>query len=98
MMREEGATPPRIAAEVNSLTALVQLLKSGPYLSCMADPFVQAQPADSVLAPVPLARPVRTFAAGALLHRSLESYPPANALCELVRQGAAALPGARKPI
>jgi DNA-binding transcriptional LysR family regulator len=96
MMREEGAAPPRIAAEVNSLTALVQLLKSGPYLSCMADSFVAAQPTGSILALVPLARPVRTFEAGALLHRSLESYPPANALFELVRQGAAALPGPRR--
>jgi DNA-binding transcriptional LysR family regulator len=89
MMREEGAEPPRIAAEVNSLTVLLQMLKSGPYLSCFADLLVAAYP-DPGLAIVPFDRPVRRFPAGALVHRSLENYAPAKALLALVREGAEA--------
>jgi DNA-binding transcriptional LysR family regulator len=87
MLRDEGAQPPRITAEVNSLTALIRMLKAGPYLSCFTEALV-ASHADFGLAVVPLARPVWQFQAGALVHRALEDYPPATMLFEFVRSDA----------
>ena len=87
MMRDEGAKPPRIAAEVNSLTALIQLLKAGRYLSCMAEALVDAYP-ELGLAAVPFARPILRFLTGALIHRSLERHAPARLLHEFVREHA----------
>src|SRR5215472_677543 len=87
MLRDEGAQPPRITAEVNSLTALIRMLKAGPYLSCFTEALVAAH-ADFGLAVVPLARPVWQFQAGALVHRALEDYPPATMLFEFVRSDA----------
>lgn len=89
-MRDEGAKPPRIAAEVNSLTALIQLLKAGPYLSCMAEALVHAYP-ELGLAVVRFARPILRFPAGALVHRSLERHAPARLLHDLVREHATRL-------
>ena len=86
-MRDEGAKPPRIAAEVNSLTALIQLLKAGPYVSCMAEALVDAYP-ELGLAVIAFARPILRFPAGALIHRSLERHAPARLLYELVREHA----------
>lgn len=86
-MRDEGAKPPRIAAEVNSLTALIQMLKAGRYLSCMAEALVDAYP-ELGLAVVPFARPILRYPTGALIHRSLERHAPARLLHELVREHA----------
>ena len=86
-MRDEGAKPPRIAAEVNSLTALIRMLKAGRYLSCIAEPLVDAYP-ELGLAIVPFARPILRFPAGALIHRSLERHAPAQQLHDLVREHA----------
>jgi DNA-binding transcriptional LysR family regulator len=86
-LRDEGAKPPRVAIEVNSLTALIQLLKAGPYLSCMADSLVDAYP-ELGLAVVPFARPILRFPAGALIHRSLERHAPARLLHDLVHKNA----------
>jgi DNA-binding transcriptional LysR family regulator len=87
MMRDEGTRPPRIAAEVNSLTALIQMLKAGRYLSCMAEALVDAYP-ELGLAVVPFARPILRFPTGALIHRSLERHAPARLLHDLVRDQA----------
>ena len=68
-------------------TALIQLLKAGPYLSCMADSLIDAYP-ELGLAVVPFARPILRFPAGALIHRSLERHAPARLLHELVHMNA----------
>lgn len=86
-MREAGTKPPRIAVETTSLTMLIQLLKDGPYLTCVADAMVTAQP-DRGLAIVPYARPIWTFPAGALLHRSLARYAPVRFVHDAVRTAA----------
>jgi DNA-binding transcriptional LysR family regulator len=86
-MRDEGAKPPRIAAEVNSLTVLIRMLKEGRYLSCIAEPLVDAYP-ELGLAVVPFARPILRFPTGALIHRSLERHAPARLLHDLVREHA----------
>lgn len=87
VMRDEGTKPPRIAVETTSLTTLIQLLKGGRYLTCVADAMVSAQP-DQGLAIVPFARPIWRFPAGALVHRSLERYPPVRLLHDYVRSAA----------
>jgi DNA-binding transcriptional LysR family regulator len=87
MMRDEGQPPVRIMVEVNSLTALIQVLKAGPYLSCFPEALVAAYP-DLGLSFVPFDRPLWRFPAGALIHRALERYAPANLLFDLVRADA----------
>ncbi|MBP8294524.1 MAG: LysR family transcriptional regulator [Burkholderiales bacterium] len=89
-LRDLGAAPPRITTEFTSLTALIQILKAGPYLSCVADALVKAEPGLG-LRIVPHLGAVRRFAGGGMVHRSLENYAPAVALLEAVRGEAARL-------
>lgn len=86
-MSSEEARPPRIAAEVTSLIALIQLLKAGPYLSCVADALVRAYP-DLGLVVVPFPRPIFRYSAGVLLHRSLQHYAPVRTLYQFVEEDA----------
>ena len=85
----DGGPPPRVNAEVSSLSALVRMLRSGVYLSCFAEPFA-AMP-DLGLALVPYRRRFERGEAGAVYHRSLERYGPAVKLVELVEEAAAKL-------
>jgi DNA-binding transcriptional LysR family regulator len=89
-MREAGAKPPRIAVETTSLTMLIELLTDGPYLTCVADAMVAAQP-DRGLAIVPYPQPIWKFPAGALLHRSLAHYAPLRLMHDAVRAAAGRL-------
>ncbi len=86
-MRGEGAKAPRITTETTSLTTLIQLLKAGHHLSCVADALVVAYP-DLGLAFIPFARPIHRYPAGALVHRSLERYAPVRLLHEYVSTAA----------
>ena len=86
-MSEDQARPPRIAAEVTSLLTLIQMLKAGPYLSCVADALIRAYP-DLGIAVVPFPRPIFRFPAGVLLHRSLQNYAPVRTLHEFVQEDA----------
>lgn len=89
-LRDVGAAPPRITTEFTSLTALIQILKAGPYLSCVADALVKAEPGLG-LEIVPFAGSIWKFPGGALVQRSLERYAPAVALLDAVREEAARL-------
>jgi DNA-binding transcriptional LysR family regulator len=86
-LRGEGAASVRIAVEATSLSSLVRLLKSGPYLSCVAEG-IGAMP-ELGLAFVPYPSRIVRGDAGVILHRSLERYAPAEMLIELVCAGAA---------
>ncbi len=79
------ADGPHISVELTSLGALVQLLRSGPYLSCMVDHLCRLQPhlGITVLA---CERPVWRYATGAVMHASLQRYQPATMFVELVRK------------
>ncbi len=89
-MQQSGAPPLRVGTVVKSLFALIQLLRAGPYLSCVPDALIQAQP-DIGIRFVPFDRFVRGFTGGALIQRALEHYLPLTTLVDLVRKEAAKL-------
>jgi DNA-binding transcriptional LysR family regulator len=74
---------PAISVETTSLHALVQLLKSGPYVACLPDGFLRAMP-DPGLAVVPFRRDIWSFDSGALFPAALREAPPIVALLELL--------------
>lgn len=78
-LRDDGGTPPRVMVESSSVLAVLQLLKSGPYLSCIADEFLRVRPESGVRA-VPFQRDIWSCPAGALYHRSLRQFAPVHAL------------------
>lgn len=85
-LRREGAAAARIAVEATSLSSLVRLLKSGPYLSCVAEGIASLPELGLAFVPYP-SRIVRGDA-GVVVHRSLERYAPAALLMDLVWAGA----------
>jgi DNA-binding transcriptional LysR family regulator len=87
-IRQSGAPPLRVGTEVKSMFALIQLLRAGPYLSCVPDALIRAQPELGIRF-VPFDRFVWRFAGGALTQRALESYLPLTTLVKLVRDEAA---------
>ncbi len=88
-MRRDGAPEPRVSVETSSLLAVMELLRSGPYLACVADAFLRASP-DLGVAPVRYLREIWTFPSGALFHSSLRDFPPIRSLLELVSRRSAA--------
>lgn len=88
MFRRMGAEPPRIASESTSLMALFQLLRAGPYLSCVASGLLVSPLADG-LVELPLPYDVARFRGGAMFARTLANVAPVNTLIELLRKGAA---------
>ena len=82
-LKAAGAPPPSIRVEVTSMSALTRLLKAGPYLACVSEALINAQP-DIGLRIVPVPLSIWRFTTGMLVHRSLENYAPARALAEYV--------------
>lgn len=82
-MQAAGAAPPVIRIESTSMSALVRLLNAGPYLACVSEALINAQP-DVGLRIVPVALDIWRFQTGMLAHRSLEQYGPVVALAGFV--------------
>lgn len=78
-LRDDGGVPPRVMVESNSLLSVMELLKSGPYLSCIADAFLRVRPEQGVRV-VPFQRDIWSCPSGALFHRSLRQFRPLQAL------------------
>jgi len=78
-----GAAPPEILVESSSVLAVMQLLKSGPYLSSIADAFLRARP-DPDIRVVPFDREIWTCPSGALYRRSLAGFAPVQALLQAI--------------
>jgi DNA-binding transcriptional LysR family regulator len=78
-LRDDGGAPPRVMVESNSLLSVMELLKSGPYLSCIADAFLRVRPEQGVSV-VPFQRDIWSCPSGALFHRSLRQFKPLQAL------------------
>lgn len=87
-IEQSGGPPLRVGTAVKSMFALVQLLRAGPYLSCVPDALVQAQP-ELGLRFVAFDRFVWRFPGGVLIQRALENYLPLTTLIDLVRKEAA---------
>ena len=78
-LREEGGAPPRVMVESSSVLAVLEMLKCGPYLSCIADAFLRVRPESGVRA-VPFDRDIWSCPSGALYHRTLRQFAPVQAL------------------
>jgi DNA-binding transcriptional LysR family regulator len=89
ILQRGGAAPPRIRVETTSLLAVIQLLRTGPYLACMADALLRAAPEPDI-AIVPYPRGVWTFPSGALFHTAVRDFAPIRTLLELVSREASA--------
>ena len=87
-VHKSGVPPLRVGTEVKSMLALIQLLRAGPYLSCLPDALIHAQPELGIRF-VPFDRFVWSFAGGALIQRTLEHYLPLTTLVNFVRGEAA---------
>jgi DNA-binding transcriptional LysR family regulator len=95
-MQESGAPAPAIRVESTSMSALTRLLKAGPYLACVSEALINAQP-DAGLRIVPLAIEIWRFMTGVLVQRSLEHHAPARALADLVHDEVVKLKRAPAP-
>jgi DNA-binding transcriptional LysR family regulator len=82
-LQRAGAAPPAVRVEVTSMSALLQLLKSGPYLACVSEALINAAP-EAGIRILPVAAEIWRFQTCMLAHRSLEGYAPVAALADLV--------------
>lgn len=82
-LRSAGAAPPAIRVESTSMSALLRLLKAGPYLACMSEAFIRASPDVQIVA-LPLAAEIWRFQTGMLVQRGLEAYAPVRVLADRV--------------
>ena len=87
LFQRSGVGAPEIRVETTSLHAVMQLLRSGPYLACIADAFLRAAP-DPAIAILPYPRAIWTFPAGVQIHAALREFAPIRALLELIAQEA----------
>jgi DNA-binding transcriptional LysR family regulator len=79
VMRAGGAQPPNVVVVTTSLHAVMQFLKSGPYLACLADAYLRAMPEPGV-AVIPFRREIWSFPSGALYHDSVRNFAPISTL------------------
>lgn len=93
-LRGDGGTPPRVMVESSSVLAVLELLKSGPYLSCIADAFLRVRPEFGVRA-VPFHRDIWSCPSGALYHRTLRRFAPIHVLIDAIDEISAKI--ARSP-
>jgi DNA-binding transcriptional LysR family regulator len=87
LFQRSGVGAPEIRVETTSLHAVMQLLRSGPYLACIADAFLRAAP-DPAIVILPYPRAIWTFPAGVQIHGALREFAPIRALLELIAQEA----------
>jgi len=87
LFQAQRCPPPRYAVRASSLLAVVHLLKSGPYLACLAGPLLSSA-SELGLAVLPFRRNIRSYASGALCHRSLAETAPIRSLIGYLAAGA----------
>ena len=85
VMHDAGGAPPNIAVVTTSLHAVMQFLKSGPYLGCLADAYLRAMPEPDIKI-VPFRREIWSFPSGALYHASVRNFAPISALVDALRE------------
>jgi len=79
VMQAGGTGAPNVVVVTTSLHAVMQFLKSGPYLACLADAYLSAMPEPGI-AIVPFRREIWSFPSGALYHASVRNFAPISAL------------------
>jgi DNA-binding transcriptional LysR family regulator len=82
-LHADGGAPPRVMVESSSVLAVLEMLKSGPYLSCIADAFLRVRP-DSGVRAVAFHRDIWSCPSGALYHRTLRQFAPVHALIDAI--------------
>ncbi|MCP8895046.1 LysR family transcriptional regulator [Shinella daejeonensis] len=78
-MKALGVGPPRIAVESSALMSVVELVRTGDFLACLAAPLFGTFH-DIGIRPVPISREIWSFDAGILYHRAIESSAPFEVL------------------
>jgi len=93
LLRRRGAAPPEIRVETNSVTAVMQLLRSGPYLACLADAFLRAAPEPGI-AVLRYPHEIWSFPSGALFHTAVRDFAPIRLLIDLIAKESGVREGA----
>jgi DNA-binding transcriptional LysR family regulator len=88
LFQRSGVGAPEIRVETTSLHAVMQLLRSGPYLACIADAYLRAAP-EPAIAILPYPHAIWTFPAGVQVHAVLRDFAPIRTLLELITREAA---------
>jgi len=88
-LRRIGANPPQIAIESTSLVALFEMLRSGPYLSCLAEGLLDTHIGAGIVA-LDIGGEVSSFSAGAIYPRAVAEIAPVKHLLRLLSSGATA--------
>jgi DNA-binding transcriptional LysR family regulator len=88
--------PPHIAIESSSLMAVVELVRTGDFLACLAAPLFGAF-RDIGIHQVPLDREIWSFDAGILYHKAIASSAPFETLRQTLMDSIAALGLKAKP-
>src|SRR5947208_1866160 len=91
VMRAGGAEPPNVIVVTTSLHAVMQFLKSGPYLACLADAYLRALPEPGV-GILPFRSDIWSFPSGALYHASVRNFAPISALVAALHELSAEAP------
>lgn len=89
MFRRARQEWPSFAVQSTSLISIIELLRNGPYLTCLPGPLLAAL-ASFDLRRVPISQEIRRFQTGAVYHRSLAGMVAVRALIDLVRTDLAA--------
>jgi DNA-binding transcriptional LysR family regulator len=92
LLRRGGAAPPEIRVETTSVTAVMQLLRSGPYLACLADAFLRAAP-EPAIAILRYPHEIWSFPSGALYHAAVRDFAPIRLLIDLIAKESGAREG-----
>jgi DNA-binding transcriptional LysR family regulator len=87
LLRRGGAAAPEIRVETTSVTAVLQLLRSGPYLACLADAFLRAAP-EPEIAILRYPHEIWSFPSGALFHTAVRDFAPIRLLIDLIAREA----------
>ena len=74
-LKSLGIGPPRIAIESSSLMAVVELVRGGDFLACLASPLFGSF-RDIGIRQVPSDREIWSFDAGILYHKAIETTAP----------------------
>jgi len=94
LLQRSGAKPPEIRVETTSVTAVIQLLRNGPYLACLADAYLRAAPEPGI-AILRYPREIWSFPSGVLYHEAVGTFAPIRLLIDLIAREAGAQ-GARR--